>query len=72
MAALSPLCNGEAGGDLVVPANIGELLDIHEDDQPEKNKAEVFHHFPKQGRKLAEVKGLGLVHRTCEDIRVVP
>ena len=63
--------NGEAGGQLIVPANIGELMDIHEDDDSEKDEADLLHHLMEESGKLAEIKGFRLVHRTRKYIRSI-
>ena len=43
-------------------------MDVHEDDDTEKDNIKVLHNFTKQDTKVAEIKSLGFVHRTSKNI----
>ena len=62
--------NGEAGGDLVVVADIAELVEIDEDDESEENEAD-HHHLTKEDGEVAEIKSLRFILGAPEDVRVV-
>ena len=42
------VADGEAGGDLVVPPDIGELAHVHVDDEANEDQTDTTHHFTKQ------------------------
>ena len=42
------ITDGEAGGDLVVPPDIGELAHVHVDDEADEDQTDTTHHFTKQ------------------------
>ena len=58
--------------DFAIPANIGELVDIHEDDKANEHEADLLHHLAEQSWKFTEIERLRFVHWTWEDVRFVP
>ena len=58
LALASSKTYGETGRYLEVPANIAELVDIDEDDEPQKDMTKLLEHLAKKDGKLAEVKSL--------------
>ena len=51
----------ESGGDLVVKTDITELVELAEDDEPEKDKTDCLHHFLEEYGELTKVKSFRLV-----------
>ena len=58
------VADGDAGGGLVVPSDVGELAHVHVNDEAEEDKTDTMHHFAEQDRELAEIEGLRFVHGT--------
>ena len=70
LALTHAIGNGEAGGDLVVVADIAELVEIDKDDKSEENEAD-HHHLTKEDGEVAEIKSLRFILGAAEDVRVV-
>ena len=56
------IADSETGGDFRIPADIGELVDIDEDDDSEENMADLAKHLAEENGELAKIKSFGLIH----------
>ena len=71
LALADTIANSEAGRYFSTKPNVGELADIHVDDEPHEDGAELGKHLTEEDRKLADIKGFTFVHTTAKDIRAI-
>ena len=71
LALADTIANSEAGRYFSTKSNVGELADIHVDDEPHEDGAELGKHLTEEDRKLADIKGFTFVHTTAKDIRAI-
>ena len=71
LALTHAVADCEAGRNFSTETDIGELLDVHEDDEPQKDGAELERHLVEEEGELANIEGLALIHRAAKDIRSV-
>ena len=62
LALTHAILDCEAGRSFSSPSDITDLVDIHEYDEAEEDKAEVLHHLLEQNTELAEIKGFRFIH----------
>ena len=63
----------ETLSDLIVPSDIGKLMQVDKEHKPTENTRErSSEDLPEEERKSNYVKKLGVVHQTSENIRPIP
>ena len=68
LALADSIANSEDERYFSTKPNVGELADIHVDDEPHEDGAELDKHLTEEDRKLADIKGFTPVHTTAKDI----
>ena len=68
LALADAIADSEAGRDFSTKSDVGELLDVHVDNESEEDGAELERHLMEEHGEPTNIKGLTLVHRTSKDL----